>query len=219
MPQDRITRSAAPSPSNRRSVPSPLSVPSSPIIFCSKATARQLATPKVSKASSPNARLTPLSQPRASTVHNPPLPLIFLWRCCRSDCRANNHFFTKTHFTRLRHVRGLVDTWSWAPSYRTDKCQECKHEACEICLLLQVEGESEWKGAEAENDFGETGDVGVWRRVGFWGEGRRFGIIENQSKVRYNDVVRDLESNERVGQHWAKEWLRDRERRQRVSSR
>lgn len=198
MHQNRTVRSTAPSPSSPRSITSTFSIPSSPILFLPKATLRTVATPRIAQPPSPNAHLTHHSQPCASATHTPPLPLMFLWRCCRSDCRTSNTHFTTTHFTRLHHVRGRLERWTWAPSYRKDSCQECNHAACETCLLLQVEGHSEWKGAEVESEFGQTGDVGVWRRIGFWDEGRRFGGTDGQSKVGYDDVVRDLESDERV---------------------
>jgi hypothetical protein len=217
MPQNRSTRSGAPSPSSRRSAASVHM--SSLNLRTPEVVLPIIHVPKLRRPPSPNVRLTPLSQPRASANHDPPLPVTFHWSCCRSDCRHRNTFFTGTHFTRIRHVRGLEDSWSWAPSYRVAKCQACSHAVCEQCALLQVTGQSEWKGAEIEEDFVETGDVGVWRRIGIWGEGKRFGISEWQGRGEYEDIVRELETSDRIGRDWVGEWLRDRQWQQKVSAR
>lgn len=219
MPQDRTAHSTTPSPPNRRLTASNLETPSSPVLFFQTTRKRIVAVPKLQNSPSPNAHLAPHSLPRASAVHTPPLPLKFLWRCCRLGCGQKNVYSTSTHFKFLRHVRGPINNWSCVPSYRTDRCQGCEHEACAICLLLQVEGNSEWKGVKFEKEFGETGDVGVWRRIGIWGEGRRFGIIEEQGKARHNDVLKDLESNGRVDQSRDRNCLKGRQYKQKASSR
>ena len=175
MPQDRTTRSNAPSPSSRYSVPSVHTLLSSPILFLPKPQSRNIIShtvnvPRLSQPPSPSTHPLQSSQPRASATHNPSLPLIFHWRCCLSGCSTKNTHFTAIHFTRLR-VRRLLDMWYWTPSYRVSKCRECQHQACEMCILLQVKGESEWKGEKLESGFRETGDVGVWKRIGIWGEG------------------------------------------------
>lgn len=216
MTQDRTIRSNAPSPSSRYSQPSAPTRSSSPILFLPKPQSPNFVLPTVSvpnipKPASPNAHLSPSSRPHAPAIHTPALPLTFHWRCCRSGCRANNIVCTTTHFTHLL-ICDSHDIWYRAPSYRLDKCSDCQHRPCEWCLLLQVEGQSEWRGSERE-----TGLVGVWRRIGMWKEGRHFGDMDD--KVRKEDVMRGLKTEDRVDQRWAREWMKEREWKQKVSSR
>jgi hypothetical protein len=92
-------------------------------------------------------------------------------------------------------------------------------------VLLEVCGESEWKGVEAEGNFEKTGDVGMWRRIGIWGKEWRFGSTgavernELEGTVKYRDVVRSLETADRVDGDWIKERLKDIRCGRRVSSR
>ena len=217
MLQDRTVRSNAPSPSSRYSKPpaasSPILLPNQPPP--SKLKSRTVVMPMISYLSSPGIYPQPHVQPRASATHAPPLPVAFRWRCCRSGCLTTNKLHTSTHFTRLSHVHGLQDTVYWTPSYRLDRCSDCQHQACKICLLLEVEGQSEWKAAEAEVDFDKTGQLGIWRRIGYWGEGRRFGVVDEMKDRARDDVeqrrdmrerrryiVKSLETADRVGQDW-----------------
>jgi hypothetical protein len=122
---------------------------------------QKIIVPGLLHSSSPSAHLRLHAQSHASATHGPYLPLTFQWRCCCSGCLNNNSVSTTTPFAYLRHARELKDTWYWAPSYRLDKCSECQHQACEICLMLQTEGHIERQSAEAEENFEKTGDVGI----------------------------------------------------------
>lgn len=217
MLQDRTVGSNAPSSSSRYSkpsaAPSPILLPNQPPL--SKLKSRTVVMPMISYLSFAGIYPQAHVQPRASATHAPPLPVAFRWRCCRSGCLTTNKLHTSTHFTRLSHVRGLQDTAYWTSSYRLDRCSDCQHQACEICLLLEVEGHGEWKAAEAEVGFDETGGLGIWRRIGYWGEVRRFGIMDEMEDrarddveqrrdtiERRRDIVESLETADRVDQNW-----------------
>ena len=216
---DRTVRSNAPSPSSRYSQPSGLTRATNlnfilPTPGIPDMVSRTVFVPKIPHSSSPDAHLSSCSRPYASATHRPALPLTFHWRCCRAGCRANNAVVTSTHFTQLHHISLPGERRYCAPSYRLSKCAECEHQACEYCLLLQVEGQSEWRGSDSETD-----PVGVWLRIGMWEQGRQFGGNVQQEAIRREDVVKGLETEERVDQRWAQKWLREREWTQKVSSR
>ena len=131
---------------------------------------RAVSVPKIPRPPPPDAHSTLFSQARASATHYPPLPLTFHWRCCQASCGANNAVVTSTHFTQLRHHSASRGVMYWAPSYRLSDCVECEHRACEWCLLLQVESQSDRTSLKDETD-----PVGVWHRIGIWEQGRQFG--------------------------------------------
>ena len=216
---DRAVRSNAPSPSSRYSQLSAFTqAPGSNLIFpkprIPDLVSRRVFVPKIPQPSSFDGDMSCCTRSHASATHDPSLPLIFHWRCCRAGCRANNAVVTSTHFTQLRHISAPRGKRYWAPSYRLSKCIECENRACEWCLLLQVEGQSEWRGSDSETD-----SVGVWLRIGMWEWGRQFGGNLQEAATGREVVVRKLETEDRVDQRWAQEWLREREWKQKVSTR
>lgn len=79
---------------------------------------------------------------------------------------------------------------------------------------MRVEGQSEWRGPGSETD-----SVGVWWRIGMWEQGWQFGGNMLQEAIRREDVLKELETEDRVDQGWAQEWLREREWKQKLSLR
>lgn len=162
MPFDRAIRSNAPSSSSRYSRPSALTQAPSFNVIVPKPrirdlVSRKMSNPKIRQSPSFDGDMSPCSRPCTSATHYPLLPLTFHWRCCLPGCRANNAVLTSTHFTHLCHINAPGDKRSRMPSYRLSRCTECEHRACDWCLLLRVQGESEWRASDSENDH-----IGVW---------------------------------------------------------
>ncbi|KAF2678828.1 hypothetical protein K458DRAFT_394472 [Lentithecium fluviatile CBS 122367] len=132
--------------------------------------------------SSPNDAPTPRRRRRAFPIPYPPKPLIFKWRCCQPWCdnsrppasntlpinvntRANTTH-TTVHFkwvwTRLGDEGD--EACIWQPGYREEKCSRCSHPACSDCLLVNVDGWTEWRGESGESATGK----GIWARLGIW---------------------------------------------------
>lgn len=142
-------RSNTPSPSSRYSqLSAPIKAADSTPVFPKpqilNLVSRAVPGPKIPRPPPTNAHSTSLPQPRASVTHYPPLLLTSHWRCRRTGCGANNAVVTSTHFTQLRHKSAPRGMMYWVPSYRLSYCVECEHQACEWCLLRQVESQAHW---------------------------------------------------------------------------
>lgn len=86
-----------------------------------------------------------------SKANMPPLEIALTlhYRCCRSNCHADNRVATMTSPNLTCRAHGLQRRRDWTLSYRLDECRECWHVACNECLFLQVEGgDSEDAGVE-----------------------------------------------------------------------
>jgi hypothetical protein len=119
---------------------------------------------------------------RAFAIPSPPTPLIFKWRCCQPRCDNSPHpdengvqinvntSFNTTHtITHFKWVLTCVgcegnDTYIWQPGFRDEECSKCSHRACSDCMLLHVEGCTEWRGHTDEPAMGR----GIWARLGIW---------------------------------------------------
>lgn len=179
MPQHRTNRSNAPSPSPHTSKPStpfrdaqtpPLETKTLP----DSATREEPQQPHASTSASAT---TPTITPSPTNL----LTLTFHWRCCRSSCLSLIRYTTDTHFAHLVRPRGGRTAGYWVPVYRLRKCAECRHRACGVCLLLQVEwGQCEdSKGEGSEDGRTANGDCQMARRdnmIYFVGGGEDCGL-------------------------------------------
>jgi hypothetical protein len=129
---------------------------------------------------------TPLARPRrrAFPIPFPPKPLIFKWRCCETWCdnslpplsprkpnrtNANTNTNTTHTTTHFRWAYTCVGdrhemAYTWQPGYRDEECSRCGHKACSDCVFVSVDGWTEWRGEDGENETGK----GVWARLGVW---------------------------------------------------